>query len=197
MKRIALLSVLLMLIAVPVFAASPNYVALKLGGYLPQSSDMEEFDNSFYGELGFGHYFNQNIALEMGVGYTKSNASASVSDGGTSVSADLDIEIIPITLGLKVAAPMGTFEPYATAGVGVYFTTLDASASVSGVGSASASENDTVFGGYLGLGGNFNVATNTFLGLEGKYFFAKPSFGDFGDGDIDGILVTANIGYRF
>jgi len=197
MKRIALLSVLLILIAVPVFAASPNYVALKLGGYLPQSSDMEEFDNSFYGELGFGHYFNQNIALEMGVGYTKSNASASISSGGTSASADMDITIVPITLGLKVAAPMGTFEPFATAGVGVYFTKAEGSASVSGFGSVSASENDTVFGGYLGLGGNFNVATNTFIGLEGKYFFAKPSFGDLGEGNIDGILLTANIGYRF
>jgi len=197
MKRIALLSVLLMVIAVPAFAAPPNYVALKLGGYLPQSDDMEEFDNSFYGELGFGHYFNQNIALEMGVGYTKSNASASISSGGTSVSADMDITIVPITLGLKVAAPMGTFEPFATAGVGVYFTKAEASASVSGFGSGSASENDTVFGGYLGLGGNFDVATNTFIGLEGKYFFAKPSFGDLGEGNIDGILLTANIGYRF
>jgi len=197
MKRIALLSVLLIVIAVPAFAAPPNYVALKLGGYLPQSDDMAEIDNSFYGELDFGHYFNQNIALEMGVGYTKSNASASATSGGTTVSADMDITIVPITLGLKVLAPMGTFEPYAMAGVGVYYTKMEASASVSGFGSGSASENDTVFGGYLGLGSNFNVASNTFLGLEGKYFFAKPSFGDFGDGNIDGIIVTANIGYRF
>ena len=88
-------------------------------------------------------------------------------------------------------------EPYALAGVGVYFTNLEASASVSGFGSASASENATVVGGYLGLGSNFNVSPNTFIGLEGTHYFAKPSLADFGDVNLDGIIVTANIGYRF
>ncbi|HLO09378.1 MAG TPA: hypothetical protein VK303_01675, partial [Desulfobacteria bacterium] len=47
MKKIALLSVLLVVIAVPSFAAPPNYVALKLGGYFPQHSDMDNFDSGF------------------------------------------------------------------------------------------------------------------------------------------------------
>jgi opacity protein-like surface antigen len=196
MKRIALLSVLLVVIAVPSFAAPPNYVALKLGGYLPQSDDMEEFDNSFYGELGFGHYFNQNWAVEMGVGYTKSTADISASSGSTAVSASMDITIIPITLGVKGSVPMGGFTPYATAGIGLYYTKADVSASVSGFGSGSASENDTPFGFYLGLGADFNIAPNVFLGLEGKYFWAEPTFFD-ESGNIDGINLTANIGYRF
>jgi hypothetical protein len=52
MKKIALLSAMLFFVTVSAFAENPqNYVTLKLGGYLPQSSDVEELDNSFYGEL--------------------------------------------------------------------------------------------------------------------------------------------------
>jgi opacity protein-like surface antigen len=197
MRKISLFSILLVLIGVSAFAENPqNYATLKLGGYLPQSSDVEELDNSFYGELGFGHYFNQNWAVEMGVGYTKSTADVSASSGSTTGSASVDLTIIPITLGVKGSVPMGGFTPYATAGIGLYYTKADVSASVSGLGSASASENDTPVGFYLGLGGDFNIAPNIFLGLEGKYFWAKPSF----EGEsvnIDGINMTANIGYRF
>jgi len=196
MKKVVMMSILVLLVAVPVLAETPNYATLKLGGYLPQSSDMEEFDNSFYGEIGFGHYFNQNWAVEMGVGYTKTNASASATSGGTTASGSLDITIIPITLGLKGSVPMGGFTPYATAGIGLYYAKMEASLSVTGLGSASASENDTPVGFYLGLGGDFNISPNTFLGLEAKYFWAKPTFFD-ESGNLDGINLTANIGYRF
>jgi len=193
MRKIVLLSVLLMLFTIPTFAASlPNYVTLKAGAYFPQASDVEDFDNSFYGEIGFGHYVNPNIALEFGIGYTK--PSASISEPGIG-SADVDLTIIPITLGVKVLAPSGKFEPFFMAGIGAYYADFDASVSTI-FGSGSGSENDTAFGGYLGLGANFDITPNTFIGFEGKYFFATPSFAGV-DLDIDGINVTANIGFRF
>lgn len=197
MRKVALFSVLLMLFGVSAFAdISPNYVALKLGGYLPQSDDLEDFDDSIYGELAFGHYFNRNIAAEFGVGYTTTNASLTETDPilGTA-SLDVDVTIIPITLGVKGFIPLGNFEPFATAGVGLYYSKAEVSASIAGFG-ASASENDTAFGFYLGAGANFNVAPNILLGLEGKYFWAKPSF-EGEDVEIDGITLTANLGFRF
>lgn len=194
MRKIALFSILIILVSFPTFAASlPNYAVLKLGGYFPQDNDLDEFDNSFYGEIGFGHYFNPNIAVEFGVGYTESSASESVSGVG---SVDVDLTIIPIMLGVKVLMPSGNFEPYAMAGMGLYYTDIDASVSLTGIGSGSASEDDTAFGGFLGLGVNFNVTPNAFIGLEGKYLMASPSFEGI-DVDIDGIHLTANIGYRF
>jgi len=195
MRKVVLLSCLMMLIAIPTFAEPlPDYAVLKLGAYLPQADDVDEFDNSFYGELGFGHYFNPNSALEFGVGYTKSSASAFVAGVG---SANGDLTIIPITLGIKVlSSSMGNFEPFAMAGVGLYYTKAEADVSLTGVGSGSASENDSAFGGFLGLGANFNISPNTFLGLEGKYFLATPSFEGI-DVDINGINITANIGSRF
>jgi outer membrane protein W len=195
MRKIALFSVLFMLVAIPTFAEQfPSYSVLKLGAYLPQANDVEDFDNSFYGELGIGHYLNPNIAVEFGVGYTKSSASASVTGVG---SADVDLTIIPMTIGIKVlSSSMRKFEPFAMAGVGLYYAKAEASASISGFGNFSGSETDTTFGGFLGLGANFNITPNTFLGLEGKYFIASPNFESL-DVDIDGIYLTANIGYRF
>lgn len=177
--------------------STPNYIALKLGGYLPQASDVEEFDNAFYGELGIGHYFDKNFAVEFGVGYTKPGASVSEFISGVgSASASLDVTIIPVTLGLRGSIPTGVFEPFATAGVGIYFTEAEASVNIPGFISGSASENDTSFGFYLGLGANLNVSQKVYIGVEGKYFWAKPSFEGV-DLKIDGINLTANIGFRF
>ena len=47
MRKVVFLSVLVLLVSVPVFAGSSNYIALKAGGYFPQSSDMDEWDNGF------------------------------------------------------------------------------------------------------------------------------------------------------
>jgi opacity protein-like surface antigen len=181
MRKIALLSILVMLVGVSAFAETPaNYATLKLGAYLPQANDVKDFDTSFAGEVAFGRYFHPNFAAELGVGYTKTSGSGD--------AEGVDLTIVPITLGLKGALPLGNIEPYAMAGVGAYY------AKAEGEG---FSENDTTFGFFLGLGANFNLTTNIFLGVEGKYFWAKPSFGDGGEAKIDGINLTANLGYRF
>ena len=187
MKRIALLSVLLVVIALPSFAAPPNYVALKLGGYFPQDSDMDNFDTGFNGEIAVGHYFNPNMALEFSVGYLESSASEAGVSG--------DIKSYPILLSIKGVAPVAGGELYALAGAGFYIS----DASLSGFG-LNVDSNDTPFGFQLGVGGNYNLSPNVFLGLEAKYFWAKPSFDFLGvtqDVHIDGIQTTANIGYRF
>jgi opacity protein-like surface antigen len=188
MKRIALLLVLLVMFAVPSFAAPPNYVALKLGGYFPQNSDMDDFDAGFNMELAFGHHFNPNVALEFSVGYLETS--------GSDAGVNADITSYPILLSIKAVAPLSGGELYALAGGGIYITNLDASAF-----GVTVSSDANPFGFHLGVGGNFDLSPNVFLGLEGKYFWAKPSFGLLGitsvDVHIDGIQATANIGYRF
>ena len=84
----------------------------------------------------------------------------------------------------------GKIEPFAGGGVGLYYCKIKEGTS------ASVSGKDWTTGFFLGLGVNFNVLPNGFLGLEGKYFWAKPSF----SGTvvkIDGINLTVNIGHRF
>jgi opacity protein-like surface antigen len=189
MRRIALLSMLLVLFAIPVLASSPpNYGALKLGGYFPQNSDMDNFDSGFNGEFALGHYFNPNVALELSIGYFKAS--------GSEAGVDADITSYPILLSIKLVAPISGGELYALGGGGVYITDLDASAF-----GVNVSSDDNPFGFQLGVGGNFDISPNVFFGLEAKYFWAKPSFDLLGvtsvDVHIDGIQATANIGYRF
>lgn len=204
MKKAALLSVLLLLVGVSAFAQGPpNYAALKLGMFFPQNVDAEgedlDLDSAFYGEIAFGHYFDKNFGIELGIGYTKSSKDESVSTTSGSANANIDLTIIPVTLGVIGRLPMEGFEPYAMAGLGAYFTEAEVSASVSipgFSGSGSTSESDTAFGWYLGLGCNFNITKEIYLGVEGKYTWLYPSFFET-DVDVDGISVTANIGYRF
>jgi opacity protein-like surface antigen len=189
MKRIALLFLAFLLLAVPALAASPsNYATLKLGAYLPQDDDLDEFDTGFNGEVAFGHYFNPNVALEFGVGYLKTEGEVPGVSG--------EITSHPILLSIKGVTQITGGEFYGMAGVGFYIT--DAEVSTLGV---TVNSDDTPFGFHFGVGGNLNLSPNAFLGLEAKYFWAKPSFDVLGitsfDFHLDGIQATANIGYRF
>jgi len=188
MRKIALISALLLLIGASAFAETfPDYAAVKLGAYFPRHSDMDGSDTGFNAEVAFGHYFTPNVALEFSVGYLNTSGS----DGGRS----WDITSYPVLLSIKAVAPVAGGELYAIGGGGFYITNAD----VSGSG-RTVSSDDTPFGFQLGAGGNFNISPNVYLGLEGKYFWAKPTFdvpGSTEDVHIDGIQATANIGYRF
>ncbi len=168
-----------------------SYFAVKAGIYSPESSDLTsngaDFDNGFNGEIAFGRYLSQNFAAELGLGYFKTTDDQ--------FGIDADIRAIPLTLSGKFLLPMGNFEPYAEIGIGIYATKLE----VSGFG-VSADDDDTTFGWHLGLGANYNITTNIFLGVEGRYLWASPEFSIFGVSDnvnINGITITANLGYRF
>jgi len=189
MRKIALLSALLLLVGASAFAETlPNYAAVKLGAYFPQHSDMDGSDTGFNAEVAFGHYFTPNVALEFSAGYLNTTGS----DAGVS----WDVTSYPILLSIKGVAPVTGGELYVIAGGGIYITNAELRAS-----GITVSSDDTPFGFQLGLGGNFNLSPNVYLGLEGKYFWAKPTFDVLGlaseDVHIDGIQATANIGYRF
>jgi opacity protein-like surface antigen len=179
-------------------AAMPgNYTALKLGGYFPQSDDLEEFDTGFNGEIAFGHYFTPNIAGEIGIGYFQADTETIVFFDPVLglFTADAKLKVYPVTLNIKFVHPVQNFELYAMGGVGIYFAKLEVGASALGL-VASDSDDDTAFGVNLGVGANFYITPNVYLGGEVKYLWAEPSFFDV-DVKIDGIQATANIGYRF
>ena len=184
MKKIALFSVMLLLIGVSVFAEPlPYYGVAKLGGYMPEANDVKDFDTAFYGEIAVGYHFHKNFAGEFGVGYTKSSADRN--------NFNADLTVIPMTVALKGGLPMGVFEPYALAGIGAYYVEAKGSNRF-----GSFNTDDTAFGYFLGLGANFNLTKEVFIGLEGKYFWVEPNL-EGGDQKIDGSTLTANIGLRF
>lgn len=187
------LAVVLMGIApsVSLAEAPPNYMVLKGGLYSP-SKDFDigasrfELDDGFVAEIAAGHYFLPVFATELGVGYFESKGSPAVPPGETK------FKVVPVTLTAKALLPMGPIEPYGEFGIGAYITKAEVSGTI---GSFDGSTKG-VFGLHAGAGVNFNITPTTFLGAEGRYLWAKPSFGG-QDIKLDGFTVTGNLGFRF
>jgi outer membrane protein W len=178
----------------------PNYFVTKLGAYFPQEKwdvlDVGVFeyslDTGFNGELAYGHYFNRNWALELGIGYFQTSGD-DTSFGAKSKSS---IDVMPLTLGIKGIIPADKFEIYGIGGIGAYFVWADEK--LNGI---SFSDEDILFGGFLGAGVNYNITPTAFLGIEGKYLWTdKTSLSDSlwrQKHKLDGWLATFNIGFRF
>lgn len=173
-------------------AAYPsNYVVLKGGLYSPSDDfDLEgqhfNRDDGFVAEIAYGHYFAPIFALELGAGYFESKATAAVPAGETK------FKVVPVTLTGKLLFPIGPFEPYGEFGIGGYITETD----LSGTVNQALDSTKSVFGLHAGAGVNFNITQNIFLGVEGRYLWAKPSWGGT-DIKLDGFTVTADLGFRF
>ena len=155
-----------------------NYLALKGGIYSPSATfnlknvDVEttfdaDTDTGFDGELAYGHYFLPTLALELGVGYFKGKGSVS-----TTPTESLDFDVIPLIVSAKALIPVGQVDPYGELGIGAYFTSFDVSDNL------NTFEGTTTFGIHAGAGLNVNISKSAFLGLEGRYVWAEPSFGD-------------------
>jgi len=183
----------------------PNYVTLKGGIYSPQSDDLDDFETGFNGEISVGHYFHPNFALELAVGYfeTEDSVSGFIPILGNFTEKD-EITAVPVTLAAKGIYPMGSAELFAAGGIGVYYIEGETDISTSALGRFAFDGDDAVFGFHLGLGGHMNIAENLFLGIEGKYLWAETEFEGSLSGvpielnaDLEGFMVTANLGLRF
>jgi opacity protein-like surface antigen len=168
-----------------------NYFVLKGGLYSPgQDFDVGaahfELDDGFVAELAVGHYIVPFFAAELGVGYFESKATPAVPAGETK------FKVVPVTLTGKVLFPFGPIEPYGEFGIGGYITKVDVSGTIPNFSSSTKG----VFGLHAGGGVNFNITPSVFLGAEGRYIWAKPSFGG-QDIKLDGFTVTADLGFRF
>jgi opacity protein-like surface antigen len=197
MKTAFTLSFVLVVVLLGVVPASSlgetpsNYLVLKGGGYFPSKDfnlDNVQIDSKTggTGEIAIGHYFMPMFAAELGAGYFESKGSPAATPG------DSKLKVVPVTLSAKGLFPMGPVEPYGEFGIGAYITKFDISGNL---GSFSGSSK-TAFGLHAGAGVNFNIAGNTFLGVEGRYLWAKPSFGG-QDIKLDGFTLTADLGFRF
>jgi outer membrane protein W len=174
-----------------------NYVLLKGGMYSPSASfelnnfnggSTTHFDTSsgFAGEVAVGHYFLPMFAVEIGAGYFESKGSAAAGPG------DTKLKVIPMVATAKALLPLGLFEPYGLAGIGAYITDLD----VNGNNGSLRGSTKVTYGFHAGAGFNISLHNHMFLGVEGKYLWAEPSFGGH-DVELDGFITTADIGFRF
>lgn len=173
-----------------------NYLMFKGGIYSPsESHDLDNFNagnttrldskTGFAGEIAIGHYFLPILAIELGAGYFESKGSPATPPG------EAKLKVVPVVATGKVLLPIGIFEPYGLFGIGAYITDLDVSGNLGNFQGST----EITYGLHAGAGFNINFS-NMFLGLEGKYLWAEPSFGG-QDIKLDGFITTADIGFRF
>lgn len=157
-----------------------SYVALKAGIYSPSADftvsnlNVETtFDGNtktgFDGEIAFGHYFLPTVVLELGAGYFKAKGTL---DSEGNVSNDLEFNVIPLILSGKFMIPIGSVSPYGEVGIGAYFSSLDVS------NNGNSFSGTSTFGIHAGAGIDVPVGDTVFVGAEGRYVWADPSFGD-------------------
>jgi outer membrane protein W len=205
--------VLFLLVPINAFARDVSpYIAVKPGIYSPQSSDLEDFDTGFSGEIVLGARANSNFAAEFGFGYFETEDEetfAGVVDGSTFTERDkADVGVFPITFTLKGIIPYQKWEFYGLGGAGAYVVSgeLKASGVVDGTPfSIKLDDTETVLGGFLGGGLHYNITPKFFIGIEAKYLWTSdveledqvlgvPIEAQF---KMDGIIASAVIGIRF
>ncbi|MCP4688414.1 MAG: porin family protein [Desulfobacterales bacterium] len=187
---------------------SPNYATLKLGGFFPTDDlDDADFDSGFTGEIAYGRYLFPYLALEAGVGYYETEMS--VKDPGYPgigySKEENEIKVIPFTLTVKGVYTVSKLELYGGVGGGFYFADVDGKVRISGYGNISLSDSDTVGGGHVVLGLNYNITERFFLGVEGKgVWTGDAEFKDEFLGspisvetDLNGYTIMAAAGFRF
>lgn len=157
-----------------------NYLAFKAGVYSPSATftlanlDLEttfdgDTETGVAGEIAFGRYLVPAFALELGVGYFK--GTGTVPSDATSARHQVDFDVVPIIASAKALIPVGPVSPYGEAGIGAYFTKLDVSDNL------NSFSGNTTFGMHAGGGINVDVTPTVFIGAEGRYVWAEPSFG--------------------
>lgn len=158
-----------------------SYAEIKGGIYSPSASfnldnvDLEttfagDTKTGFDGELAFGHYFLPTLALEAGVGYFQGKGSF-VGANGSAARRQVDFNVVPVLVSAKALIPVGPVNPYGELGLGAYFTKLDVTDNL------NTFSGTTTFGLHTGGGLNVNITPNAFVGVEGRYVWANPSFG--------------------
>ena len=169
------------ILCIVAFAAHPpealsgdGYFLVRAGAYTPEASDVKDFDTGVNAEVAIGRYFLPFLSGELGGGYFESS------------NGPFKLSVIPVTLAARLRLPLPVVKPYAIAGGGAYFATLD---------TPSESRSNTPFGYFAGAGVDFKIAF-LILNVESKYLWVQPSFSGTNT-KINGVVTTAGLGVEF
>lgn len=196
---VLIIAIALVSLSSTAFAAldADSYFAVKGGVYSPSDSyDLDNFNagetthldskTGFAGEVVIGHYFLPVLAVELGAGYFESKGSPAAAAG------EAKLKVVPVVATGKVFLPLGAFEPYGLFGIGAYISDLELDGNTNDFNGST----EITYGLHAGAGFNINLSDAFFVGFEGKYLWAEPSFG----GDhikLNGFVSTAMIGTKF
>ena len=182
-----------------------NDLALKAGIYATNGS-LDDFDIGFNGEFAYGRYVASNLKMELGLGYFECDGSFNRNKPGLgNISEDNDLSVIPFTVTAKIVFPSETWEAFGGVGFGVYMANYDSKVSGSALGNFTLDDDDTAVGVHFVAGALYNISKRWYLGFEGKYIFTTSLKFEgtvsgtpvVAEGDLDGLMATIFVGYRF
>jgi opacity protein-like surface antigen len=183
-------------------AAKPWSFGIGLGGFDPDdgSGQLKNQSGQYSLFLDVAYRYSENVrfAFDMFADEQRFDTPATVIapflgtlDGRARVSGG------GFNAVAKFGMPMGRFEPYVGAAVGLYFNSMIVTGSVLGL-PARAEEDDSGIGEQLLAGVNVRVSGNWSLGFEFRRTFLKADFGPLTDGEVDiggdSYLLTARFG---
>ncbi len=170
-----------------------GYVLIKAGPFFPTTDlDRNGFVNSISGELVVGTYYLRNLALEAGVGYFQSQASAD----SAGIHEEDDLWVIPVTITFKGVIPFTGGEVNAGVGPGVYFANLRAEGTTPS-GSFTNDGHAVAIGGHAVVGLNVDITKKMFIGVEGKYIFTTGAHLLGSTIKLNGFMASGLLGCRF
>jgi opacity protein-like surface antigen len=184
-----------------------NYVQAKMGVMQPTSGfDDAGFDTGFNGAISYGRYLTNHLILE---GTIDGSASHNDVDGYNSFTGNYrqkdDMGIFAFLVTLKGEFAAGPVNLYGGGGIGAYVVTLNSKVESNWLGDHEKDDSDTVFGGHLVVGANYDITENWFFGIEGTYRWAgnakieqnivgvPVAYND----NLNGYTIDACVGFRF
>jgi hypothetical protein len=173
--------------AQPVSARSgPNsYLDLQLGGFVPGASAIDDLDASVALSGTFGALFNRYVGVEGTVGYYR--AARTFAATATAPGRNESLEVVPVLASLRLVAPLKAVELSVRAGGGIHFAALDESGGIH--------DRSATFGFHVGGSLGFHLSPTIVAGVDVLRTFVSANFSGVAT-RIDGLLVTAMLGYR-
>lgn len=156
-----------------------------------------KLNNDSVPEIDFSYFFNKNFAMELILATTTHKASVHKS---AIDSIDLgDVSLLPPTLTAQYHHEFGKFKPYV--GAGLNYTIFYGADS----GAMKSVKYENSFGYALQVGGDFEIAENTFINFDIKKLYlstdveVKTYDGTkvTADVDINPWIIGLGVGYRF
>lgn len=157
-------------------ASAMAYLNFNFSGYFPQGENLKGGTGFGYG-ITAGHYFNENIAAEFGLGFNQ----IKIKDIGQ-YQLEGTYQLYDISFNLLASKQLGIIKPYFKAGIGYYLGSL----------TVFDTQDGSSIGGQVGVG----ISLKNGLGIEGKYVSAKPKF-DGVEFDSSGTVITVFWGWGF
>ena len=179
-----------------------NFLSLRAGVVLPRDQ-RRDFGMDFAIEAAATRQFYPLLQGELAVGYFRTVSGVTdVAPYPDPVTFNAYIpmkqtaSVVPVTLSAKGVLPGSAFQPFISAGAGIYIVNLEDDPTDPAL--ATRRDSASPFGYHFGLGATVMLGGNLVASFEGRYLLLSEATFFRGDQpSLSQIHLTAGLGYRF